>query len=341
MKKHKMQQPKPRIKSKSEEAKPLAWLLALLCGIILFTLSAMPNAFGRTYPLPPKGSHVVGEIFAIKAARSQSLASIARSYDIGIDEIIAANPQIRSRYAQAGNKVVIPALFILPDPPWRGIVINLPEKRLYYFPKGKRVVETFPVGIGRVGDETSTPLMTTRIIEKKENPEWRPPDSVKAESAANGIILPDVMPPGPKNPLGDYMMRLGSASYLIHGTNRPRGVGSRVSSGCIRMFPEDIERLFSRVAVGTPVEIVHNAYRAGWANNVLYFEAHRPLEEHRFQYDRRTVMQALAPELKRPPYDVDWQKARRVARARNGIPYVVGYRQLAGSTVKAKKTKKM
>lgn len=315
-----------KVKAKLEESKPLAWVLALVTGTILFILAATQVSYAKTYPLPPEGNNVVGEIFAIKARGGETVSSIARRYNVGLDDIRNANPHIRSRYVPGGTKVVVPALYILPDKPWRGVIVNLPEKRMYYFPPGRRVVETYPVGIGRLGDETSTPLMSTQIIEKKANPEWRPPESVKAEAAANGIMLPDVMPPGPKNPLGDYMMRLGAPSYLIHGTNRPSGVGSRVSSGCIRMFPEDVEQLFSKVNVGTPVKIIHQAYRAGWGNNVLYFEAHEPLEEHAFNYTRRTVMEAIADELTRPPYDIDWQKARRVARARNGIPYPVGYR---------------
>lgn len=337
MKKQKKTNAQVRVNVKREEKKILAWFLAFLTGFILLTLAAMPQSYARTYPLPPAGSSVVGEMFMVKAGRGESVSSIARRYNVGVDEVVAANPQLRSRYIPAGAEVVIPALYILPEKPWRGIVINLPEKRMYYFPEGKRVVETYPVGIGRMGDETSTPLMTTRIIEKKENPEWRPPESVKIEAAANGIELPEIMPPGPKNPLGDYMMRLGSPSYLIHSTNRPSGVGSRVSSGCIRMFPEDIETLFPKVVVNTPVKIIHEPFRAGWAQNTLFFEASMPLEEHSFSFNRRSLMETIADELDQPPYDIDWDKARRVARARNGVPYPVGYRHISASAKTAEK----
>lgn len=321
---------------KTEEKTPLAWLFALLTGAMLLIFSAIPNAYARTYTLPNPATPVVGENFTVQAGSGMTVARLARQYDIGIDELVAANPHLRSSDIPTGTRVVIPALYILPEPPWTGIVINLAEKRLYYFPVGSGTVETYPVGIGRVGSEVETPLMKTRIIEKKEYPDWRPPAAVKAEAAANGIILPDVMPAGPKNPLGDHMMRMSSSgAYLLHGTNRPLGgVGTRVSSGCIRMYPEDIASLYSKVAVGTPVNIIHQAFRAAWSpDNVLYFEAQMPLEEYLVQYDKRTAMEAISEVLSRPPYDIDWQKVRNVAAVRNGITYGVGYRQF--STVSA------
>lgn len=324
-----------KIKVKSEEKSALVWLFALLTGAMLLIFSALPNSFARTYPLPNPATPVVGENFVVQALSGMTVAKLARYYDIGIDELVAANRHIHSSEIPPGTRVTIPALYILPELPWTGIVINLAEKRLYYFPAGTGTVETYPVGIGRVGSHVETPLMKTRIIEKKENPEWRPPAVVKAEAASNGVDLPDVMPPGPNNPLGNHMMRLSSSgAYLLHGTNRPLGgVGTRVSSGCIRMYPEDIAKLYSNVALGTPVNIIHQAFRAAWSSeNVLYFEAQMPLEEYLAQYDKRTAMEAISEVLLHPPYDIDWQKVRNIASVRNGITYGVGYRQFSNAS---------
>lgn len=288
-------------------------------------VSAPMHAQARTFPLPSAGSNVVGEVFVMKTNGYVSLPSIARKYDIGQDEIFSANPRLAKyghRNLPKGSKVVVPSLFILPDER-QGIVINLAERRLYYFPSDKRVVETYPVGIGKEGD--ATPLMSTKIIEKTKNPEWRPPASARADAASYGVVLPKVVKPGPENPLGKYAMRLGRPNYLIHSTNRPWGVGKRVSGGCIRMYPENISEFFPKVEVGTPVVITHKAYRAGWKGNDLYFESNKPLKEHR-RADNSTMYGAIQAALNKPGYDVDWAYARRVARTTNGVPYVVGNR---------------
>lgn len=283
----------------------------------------------KTFNLPPSGNNVIGEIFTVAARGGDSLYTIARRYDMGLDEVISANPSIGNSMLSSGARVVIPQLFILPNAPRRGIIINLAEKRLYYFPKGKGVVETYPVGIGKEGSET--PLMTTRIVEKKANPTWTPPASVRAEVAAQGIMLPDIMPPGPDNPLGKFAMRLGLPSYLIHGTNRPYGVGRRVSAGCVRMYPEDIERLFGEVKVGESVEITHKAFRAGWRGNRLYFDAHPALTEHAARSDHSSLMTAVSNKLYNFPFDIDWQKARQISAIRDGVPHVIGTRHMAAN----------
>jgi L,D-transpeptidase ErfK/SrfK len=180
-----------------------------------------------------------------------------------------------------GTPIVLPTRYILPDAPREGLVLNVAEMRLYYYPKAnageERVVYTYPVSIGRM--DWKTPLGLTKVAAKEVDPAWRPPASIKAEHAAEGDILPDVIPGGPDNPLGRYAMRLGVPGYLIHSTNKPFGIGMRVTHGCVRMYPEDIERLFGMVPVGAPVRLVDQPVKVGRLNGQLMVESHAPLEE--------------------------------------------------------------
>jgi L,D-transpeptidase ErfK/SrfK len=205
-----------------------------------------------------------------------------------------------------------------------GIVVNVAELRLYYFPDGDRGrVITHPISIGRM--DWSTPIGRTTVVAKVANPAWYPPESIREEHAARNDPLPRVVPPGPDNPLGAHSLRLGLASYLIHGTNKPSGVGMRVTHGCIRMFPEDIEALFKSVPVGTPVRIVNQPYKLGWGNDGLYLEAHPPLEEQQATTDwsatELTRVFVAATETRRT--EVLWNEAERVMQAARGIPEFV------------------
>jgi L,D-transpeptidase ErfK/SrfK len=165
-----------------------------------------------------------------------------------------------------------------------------------------------------------------RIIEKRENPSWRPPASVRREHARDGNPLPAVVKAGPDNPLGAHAMRLSRPSYLLHGTNKPYGVGMRVSHGCVRLYPEDISRLFNAVAVGTDVHIVNQPYLAGWQDGTLHLEAHAPLAEDakRWQGSLTPMERVLAEASADAPDAVDWQQAAEVARAARGLPVPVG-----------------
>lgn len=196
-----------------------------------------------------------------------------------------ANPGVDPWLPGEGTRVVIPTQFVLPRAPRSGIVVNVAELRLYYFPDGgandpdaadgsQRVV-TYPISIGQL--DWSTPLGTTRVTGRVLNPSWYPPQSIRDEHAARDDILPRVVPPGPDNPLGKHALRLAIPSYLIHGTNMPSGIGMRVTHGCIRMFPWDIETLYKVVPIGTPVTIVNQPYKLGWTPEGLYLEAHPPL----------------------------------------------------------------
>ncbi|WP_163834264.1 L,D-transpeptidase family protein [Spartinivicinus ruber] len=231
-----------------------------------------------TFPLPENDDDVVGERRVIRTVYTDTFADLALKEGVGFLALIAANPKVDAWVPGDGAEVVLPTRMILPPGPRKGIVINLAELRLYYYPPDDPVVMVYPIGIGRKGWET--PLGKTRITQKKPNPSWRPPESIRQERARKGEFIPDVIPPGPNNPLGKYALRLGfQGSYLIHGTNLDFGVGMRVSHGCIRLFPDDIEELFSWVNRGTPVRVIHEPYKIGKLNGEFYVEAHEPLSE--------------------------------------------------------------
>lgn len=233
------------------------------------------------FVLPPEGINVVGKAFLIESKKSETLLDIAREYGVGHNEIIQANPSVDRWYPGEGTPIVIPTRYILPDTPREGLVLNLPEMRIYYYPKpvegAAPKVITYPVGIGR--QDWETPRGITYISEKKRDPTWTPPASIRAEHAAKGDILPAVVPAGPDNPLGTRAMRLGLPSYLIHGTNKPYGVGMRVSHGCVRMRQEDVEELFEMVSVKDTVRIINQPLKIGRFANSLFMEFHSPLEE--------------------------------------------------------------
>lgn len=233
------------------------------------------------------------------ASREETLLDIARQYDIGQLEIMQANPNVDRWLPVDGEEVILPSRYIIPQAERKGLVLNLPEMRLYYFPapnKGERpMVITHPVGIGR--QDWVTPLGTSIIVEKKKDPTWTPPQSIRDAAIAQGDPpLPNIVPAGPDNPLGRFAMRLGitSGSYLMHGTNKPFGVGMRVSSGCIRLYPEDIESLFDKVPVGTQIQIINQPIKLGWLGDLLFIELHKPLREDKEKYANYTLMVKMA-----------------------------------------------
>ena len=228
-------------------------VIAMACMAWLAPVSA------ETFWLPREGDSVVGHLQGAVASQEDTLLDIGRRYNVGYEELKLANPGVDPWIPGAGTLIVIPSRFILPDTPRTGIVLNLAELRLYYYPDPvdapRRRVITHPISIGRVG--WSTPLGTTSIVSKIVNPTWYPPASIRAEAEADGEPLPRVVPPGPDNPLGTHALALAKKGYLIHGTNKPFGLGMRVSHGCVRMFPEDIISLYESVPVGTPVHVVN------------------------------------------------------------------------------------
>jgi len=248
--------------------------------LLLCVASLASVVHAATYELPPEGSDVVGAIATVTASFDDTLIDIARAHGLGYQDIVRANPDVNVWVPGEGTEVVLPTRYVLPAGPRRGIVLNIAEYRLYYFPEPKgdnpAVVMTYPISIGRMDWET--PLGTTTVISKVVNPSWYPPQSVRDEHAAEGRPLPRIVPAGPDNPLGDRAMRLGLPGYLIHGTNRPAGVGMRVTHGCLRMFPEDIRYLFDYIAISTPVRIINEPVKIGWQGDTLVLEAHPVLE---------------------------------------------------------------
>jgi L,D-transpeptidase ErfK/SrfK len=271
----------------------------------------------------PRDGDVIGEMSTTVTGSDDSLPEIARHFDLGFVELVAANPGLRPWAPGAGHELVLPTAHILPKAPRRGVVINLDEMRLYYYPASGGDPKTYPLGVGREGHVT--PLGTSRIIGKAEQPTWYPPPSIRAEKPE----LPAVVPPGPDNPLGAYALYVGWPGIRIHGTNKPYGVGRRTSHGCIRLYPEDIEALYPQVPVGTPVTVVQQAVKVGWSGGDLYLEVHPSLaqadqlEDHGGT-DPEPVPDALS--LVRaaagPEDDVrlDQEVIRRAAEERRGYP---------------------
>lgn len=297
----------------------------LLTIIFLFFNLQAVTALAFTYKLPRSGNDVVGRIRYAFSQPGETLADVGRRFDIGYFEMIEANPHISPKRRLASwSKVMIPSRFVLPPSPHEGIVINLAELRLYYFPKSKKIVITEPVGIGKVG--WMTPLGATKIIEKLKDPVWRPPVSVREEAARQGYIIPKVWPPGPDNPLGKFAMRLGWPMYLIHGTNHPEGVGKRSSAGCIRMYPEDIARLFPKVPVGTIVRVINKPIKVGWDKNELLIESHKPLKE-KGKYvtdDAINLVSDVYVVAKRRDGLIRWRDVKYAMQSQTGIPLVIG-----------------
>src|ERR1700690_1852622 len=235
--------------------------IAALALLTLLTTATLSTAHATTYTLSKPDDMVVGEDQSIVTSYEDTLYDLARAYSLGSEELIRVNPSVDPWLPGAGKMLVIPGRHILPTGPRDGIVVNLPEHRLYYFPKPQRgkpqIVVTYPVSIGKM--DWHTPIGVTHVIAKEKNPVWYPPESVRKEHAAAGDPLPTRVPSGPDNPLGLFAMRLaaGNGTYMIHGTNNPIAVGMPVTHGCIRLYPEDVAQLFPMIPIGTPVRIIN------------------------------------------------------------------------------------
>jgi len=275
----------------------------------------------RDFSLRPEQS-VVGGLYAIRLREGDTLPDVARHYGLGYEDIVLANPGVDPWVPPAGSRILLPLSHILPDAPREGIVLNLANMRLYYFPadEGDGQIHTYPVGIGREGWETPTGI--ARITKKKKNPSWVPPASIRKEQAKEGNPLPRVVPPGPENPLGDYALRLSMPGYLIHGTNKPYGVGMQVSHGCVRLYPEDIEVLFNRISVGNSVRIVDQPYLGGWYSGQLYLEAHAPMKGREKEAERmkKNLLARLDEEARERGVVIDRTRMDEVLQRQSGIP---------------------
>ncbi len=301
---------------------------------VLGFLGFAVEAHATTYTLPADGSRIIGEIQYVTAKKEDTLLDIARRFDVGFREIVLANPKVDVWLPGAGTRVLIPTRYILPDTPHQGIVVNIPEMRLYYYPKPRHgapvEVVTMPVSIGR--EAWQTPLGVTRVSAKIKDPAWYPPASIRAEHAANGDPLPTVVAAGPDNPLGQYALNLSLPGYLIHGTNKPYGIGMRVSHGCIRLYPEDIEALFKQVSRGAQVRLISQPYKTAWYQGRLYMSA-QPLadldvvpgpdglsDQELLPESLPALMRVLSRATYRSGYEVNWDAVERQAQVYDGLP---------------------
>jgi len=289
------------------------------------------SAAGATvYELPADGSAVIGADITIKTHYSDTLLDIARKYSLGYDEIIRANPGVDMWLPGEGTQIVLPGRRILPPGPRQGVIVNLPEHRMYFFPKatqnGKRVVITYPVSIGKLG--RTTPLGQTHVIAKVEHPAWYPPASIRKEHADEGDPLPAVVGPGPDNPLGDFKIRLGfgNGTYEIHGTNNPTAVGLAITHGCIRMYPEDVAELFPQLPVGTAVRLNNDPVKVAWIDGELMLEAHPPVnaQGQSFEPDVDQFSDLLHRAVGETTVAINWDYAREVLRKADGVTATVG-----------------
>lgn len=279
-------------------------------------------AKAETFKLAHPGDSVIGAPFYVKSRHADTLLDIGRQSQLGYQDMNQANPKIDMWLPGDGTDVLLPASFALPNAPRVGLVLNRPEMRLYYYPPGKpNEVQSYPISIGREG--WSTPLGTFSVTTKVKDPTWTPPASIRAEHAANGDILPAVVPAGPDNPLGPYALRLSVPGYLIHGTNKPWGLGMQVSHGCIRMNNEGIIELFPQVSAGTPVTIVDQPYKLGWLGDDLYLEVHIDSEGKR-QAARSVIPASVA---NAQGIKMDWQAVEKAVNENTGLPMLVGSRR--------------
>ncbi len=279
-----------------------------------------PNVFVLESPQ----QSVIGQPQIVFTDAEDTLSYIAREYGLGYDELVAANPGVDPWLPGEGTPVLLPTQYILPDVPRHGIVLNIAAKRLFYFPEAAEGeparVFTYPIGIGRVG--WATPTGSAQVVAKATDPVWYVPWSVQQEHAAAGDPLPPTVPPGPDNPLGRHVLQLDMPGYLIHGTNKPYGVGMRVSHGCVRLYPENIETLYSMVDRGVPVTIVNEPYLVGMQGGHLYFEGHAPLADDPITPDVRLENVFASAARQTPAFGgVEQQdRARSIASAALGVP---------------------
>ena len=272
------------------------------------------------YELPAPGDNIVGQVQKIETVPGESLEVIARNYGTTLLAIRQANPQLGyNTLTSSGKTLYLGNAFILPPGPREGIVINLSELRLYYYPKDEAIVYTAPVSVGRPGWET--PLTDhASIIEKKSNPTWHVPKSIKEDLQKKGILIANEFPPGPTNPLGQYMLRLSISGYLIHGTNEPYSIGKPVTAGCIRMYPEDIKWFYEHIEKNTPVRIINQPIKLGTYQGKLFIEAHPRIHNSKTQKEKMTSSE-IAVDLKKLHLPMlEWLQANKIIARKRGYP---------------------
>ena len=304
--------------------------IALLL-VLLSLWSSLPSAQANEYPLRDDGGGLFGEVKRIQTRYEDTLIQLARQHSLGYEELLRVNKGVDPWLPGAGTEILIPGQRLLPPGVREGIVVNLPEHRLFYFPKPENgkppVVLTFPVSVGKM--DWNTPLGVTKVVRKQKNPPWYPPESVRKEHIKRGDPpLPAVVPAGPDNPLGTRSMRLDipGGAYLIHGTNNPDAVGMAITHGCLRMYPEDIERLFDLTPVGTSVTLINEPVKISRFGGEVWLEVHPPVDEKGqvLTVDIEVFEARLNELLGESEVIIDWEMALRALREATGMPVLVG-----------------
>ncbi|WP_408639731.1 L,D-transpeptidase LdtC [Dryocola boscaweniae] len=301
------------------------WLTSLM--LVMAALASLP-ANANSYPLPVAGSRLIGQnIFHTVADDGGSLEAIAKKYNVGFLALLQANPGVDPYVPRAGSILTVPRQMLLPDAPREGLVVNLAELRVYYYPAGKNSVTVYPIGIGQLGGDTMTPTMQTTVSDKRANPTWTPTANIRARYLANGIKLPAVVPAGPDNPMGHHAIRLAAYGgvYLLHGTNADFGIGMRVSSGCIRLRDNDIKALYKEMPVGTPVRIINTPIKSSVEpDGQRLVEVHQPLSKS-INDDPKVLPIVLNEQMKqfRAAPETDAQIMEQAMQHRSGMPVEV------------------
>lgn len=291
--------------------------------IMSLTLALLPQVSSAlTFALPHNGN-IIGRVQYTSAHPGENLSDVGRRFGMGGYEMMEANPGVNYNHPGPGERLVVPSQFILPDAPRKGIVINIAEMRLYYYHPDGVTVSTFPVGVGQ--DGWNTPLGKTQITRKRKDPTWVVPDSIYENRMEAGAPTPKVVPPGPTNPLGKYAMNLGFNSIVIHGTPYERAVGLRSSHGCIRMLNSDVEQIYNRANIGTPVYIVHQTVKIGRTGNELYLEAHEPISDELQQTTRQDIPYLIRKAAgDKSHIKVKWNDLERLQSRADGCPQFIG-----------------
>ena len=288
------------------------WVFILFSVLVVYQSEAA-DLYNKDY---------IGEMTTHRAVYEDTFVKIARENKLGFVEMRSANPMVDPWIPGEGTEIILPTRHLLPDTPRQGITVNLPEMRLYYF-SGQGEPISVPIGIGREG--LTTPTGETKVVRTKDGPTWRPTARMRKENPE----LPVSVGPGPDNPLGEYALYLGWPEYLIHGTNKPYGIGRRVSSGCIRLYPEDIKSLFEKVKPGIPVFVVDQSVKAGWIGKDFYIEVH-PVKEETDFLERNENIETTTLTEQEVAYilekagtvaeNLDWDLIRQAAEERRGFP---------------------
>jgi L,D-transpeptidase ErfK/SrfK len=294
-----------------------------------------PTATHR-FELTPEDGDIVGYVQKTTVGKDDTMPDIARRFDVGYEELLLANLGVDPWLPGVGREVIVPTQYVLPAAPHEGVVVNVAAMRIFYFPRHKKgepqIVYTHPIGIGRVG--WKTPEGTTKIVAREKDPVWVVPASVRKEHAEDGDMLPAVVPAGPDNPLGQFAFRLSWSSYLIHGTNKPYGVGMRSSHGCMRLYPEDIAVFFDLIPIGTKVTVVNQPYLFGWRDGTLYLQAYAVMEDDSRDWSKnrkRLLANLMNPKqrakiggrIEDANNDIDWQRVGDLAHTARAVPVPV------------------